>query len=115
MGLEVYLNGPSEVPGIGLERGRKPTGDTVAKYTSPHGSTRYVVYVNGKAVSALQVVSRDKRQAVIANVYTLPTFRRCGYASLLLEHARLDFKVVKHASEEMMSEEAKKWRRGPLL
>jgi len=109
-GLEVYLNDPGKVPGIGSEHGKKPTGNAIAKYVSPHGSTRYVAYVEGKAVSALQVVSKDKKTAIIANVFTTPDARRQGWASRLLEAARHDFKVVRHAEEEDMSEEGKKWR-----
>jgi predicted GNAT family acetyltransferase len=109
-GLEVYLNDPGKVPGIGAERGKKPTGNAIAKYVSPHGSTRYVAYVEGEPVSALQVVSKDKKTAIIANVFTTPEARRQGWASRLLATARHDFKIVQHASEEDISEEGKKWR-----
>jgi ribosomal protein S18 acetylase RimI-like enzyme len=109
-GLEVYLNEPGKVPGIGPEKGRKPPGDGISKFVSPHGSTRYVAYVGGAPVAALQVVSRDKKNAVIANVYTSPEARRQGWASKLLAAARKDFKSVGHAAEEDISDEGKKWR-----
>jgi len=109
-GLEVYLGDPGKVPGIGAERGKKPSGNGIAKYVSPHGSYRYVAYVEGQPVAALQVVSRDKKQAVISNVYTSPEHRREGWAAELLRHARHDFKLVEHASEEDISDEGKAWR-----
>lgn len=111
MSLDVYLKAPGHVPGIGAERGRPPRdGEGIAKYVSPHGSYRYVAYVGGEAVSALQVVSRDKKHATIANVYTDPGARRQGWASKLLQKARRDFTTVEHAKEEHVSEEAKRWR-----
>lgn len=109
-GLEVYLGDPGKVPGIGPEKGRKPSKDGVAKFTSPHGSTRYVAYLDGKPVAALQVVSRDKTKATIANVYTTPERRREGWATKLLNLAKRDFKVVEHASEDDLSPEGRAWR-----
>lgn len=109
--LRVYLGGPGNVPGIGPERG-KPVVEGCAKYRSPHGSTRYVWYENGGAVAALQVVSRDKKHATIANVYTLPSHRRRGIADLLLGAARRDFKRVEHADESQLSAEGRAWRDG---
>lgn len=110
MSLDVYLLDPGKVPGIGPEKGRKPSGDGVAKYVSPHGSYRYVAYVGGQPVSALQVVSQDRKNATIANVYTAPEARQQGWASKLLQQARRDFKTVEHAKDEHVSEEGKAWR-----
>ena len=110
--LAGYLAPKDEAPGIGPEKGpRSPPSSGVAKYVSPHGSTRYVSYDSGRPVAALQVVSRDKRQASIANVYTDPCCRRRGLAKELLDCARRDFKGgVVHASEENISEAGKAWR-----
>lgn len=107
--LRVYLSGPGGVPGIGVERG-KPVIEGCAKYKSQHGSTRYVWYEDGLAVAALQVVSRDKKRATIANVYTLPSHRRRGIAALLLGTARRDFKRVDHADESQLSADGRAWR-----
>jgi len=109
-GLEVYLNDPGKVPGIGPERGRKPKGNEITKYVSQHGSTRYVAYVQGEPVSVLQVVSRDGKTAIIANVFTVADHRREGWATSLLKQARRDFKVVEHASEDDLSEAGRAWR-----
>lgn len=109
--LSIYLQDPSTIPGIGPERGRRPRGSatTVARYVSPHGSYRYVFYVAGQPAAALQVMSRDRRHAVIANVYTAPTARRRGLATALLVRARQDFKTVEHAPEHHRSVEGSAW------
>jgi hypothetical protein len=109
MGLEVYLNDPGTVPGIGPETGGRKTNG-ISKYTSPHGSSRYVAYVNGVPVSALQVVSRDGIHASIANVYTLPRARRQGWANTLLARAHKDFSSIEHSKEEMLSPSGRAWR-----
>jgi GNAT superfamily N-acetyltransferase len=108
--LSVYLMAPGKVPSIGQERGKRPSGDGIGKYTSPHGSVRYVAYIHGQAKSALQVVTRDWRHAVIANVYTLPDYRRMGLATTLIKRARRDFKSIDHASEANLSDEGRAWR-----
>lgn len=121
MGLEVYLNPPGQVPGVGPEKLSSSTKHGVARFVSAHGSVRYVVYERGEPVAALQVVRLDKsgrpttkgwHAAIIANVYTAPTHRREGWASTLLDAARRDFKVVEHAKEEMLSDDAQAWRKG---
>lgn len=110
--LEVYLSPAGAIPGIGPEKGRTPRGgDGIAKYTSPHGSTRYVAYQGGVAVAALQVVSRDGRTARTANVYTIPEGRRQGWASRLLARARKDFERVEQAPSEHRSAEGDAWAR----
>ncbi len=107
--LAVYLGAPGTVPGIGAERGRR-VRDGLGKYKSPHGSTRYVWYVSGEPVSALQVVSIDGKIATVANVYTARSHRRTGLAGLLLEQARRDFREVRHASDGHLSAEGRAWR-----
>lgn len=109
-GLAGYLADPGKAPGVGPERGRRPIGSGIARYTSPHGSTRYVAYIEGAPVSALQVVTRDGVHATIANVFTVPEHRREGWASVLLTRARKDFRSVEHAREDMLSGEGKAWR-----
>ena len=39
--LAVYLGAPGTIPGIGPERGKRPTSG-VARYKSPHGSLTLV-------------------------------------------------------------------------
>ena len=109
--LASYLAPRGEAPGIGPERGPKASPNTgIARYVSPHGSTRYVAYEDGRPVAALQVVSRDGKSASIANVFTDPCCRKRGFARFLLVKARKDFKSVVHASEENISEAGRAWR-----
>lgn len=111
--LSVYLGPPGSIPGIGAEEGKPPAGGNgVAKYTSPHGSYRYVAYAATRPVSVLQVVSRDGKTATIANVFTAPEARRKGWASNLLRRARRDFHTVHHADDKHISAEGKAWRKG---
>jgi len=107
--LAIYLGDPGTVPGIGPERGKKPMSG-IGSYKSPHGSVRYVWYEHGKPLAGLQVVTRDGRRAVIANVYTAPTHKRKGLATALLAKARRDFQTVEHAGEEHLSAEGRAWR-----
>lgn len=93
-------------PGVGPERGpSRPPANGIARYVDPFGSHRYVRYVAGEPVAGLQVMSRDGRQATIANVYTAPGERRRGHASVLLARARRDFERVAHAGPEALSPE----------
>jgi GNAT superfamily N-acetyltransferase len=107
--LRVYLGAPGTIPGIGAERG-KPVLEGAARYKSPHGSTRYVWYEQGTAVSALQVVSHNGKTATVANVYTLPSHRRRGLARILIGVARNDFHRVDHADETNLSSAGRAWR-----
>jgi hypothetical protein len=107
--LAVYLGDPGSVPGIGTERGKKPTSG-IGRYKSPHGSVRYVWYEHGSPLAALQVVTRDGKEATIANVYTTSARRREGLAAALLARARQDFKKVEHAEEAHLSSSGRAWR-----
>jgi hypothetical protein len=107
--LAIYLGDPGSVPGIGSERGKKPTSG-IGRYKSPHGSVRYVWYEHGVPLAALQVVTRDGKQATIANVCTVASRRREGLAAALLAKARHDFKSVEHAEEAHLSAEGRAWR-----
>ena len=107
--MELILLPPGRHPGIGPESGR-PRRNGIGRFTSTFGSTRYLYYVGGQIVSGLQVVSREGRYAVIANVFTLPEYRRKKLAARLLQRARGDFISVSHAAPDSMSEDAKRWR-----
>lgn len=107
--LSVYLAPRGQVPQIGPEVG--PPGvpkSGFARYRSRYGSTRYLMFRGGAAVSVLQVVSEDGRHALIANVYTLPAYRRMGCARRLLERARDDFASVEHSKH--LSESGRAWK-----
>ncbi len=103
-----YLLAPrGRARAIGHEDGPEPPTDGIARYRSPHGSYRYVYYVDGVAVSALQVMTRDKRHGRVANVWTAPQARRHGYATALLQQARRDLKTVEHSDD--LSTDAVAW------
>lgn len=98
--LSYLLSPVGQVPQIGIEKAfPKGVVDGFVKYVSPHGSYRYIYFVDGKAVSVLQVVSRDKKSASIANVYTLPEFRRHGYAKMLFNRVKEDFRSLEHSKD----------------
>lgn len=107
--LSTYLGDPGTVPGIGVERGKKPTSG-IGRFKSLHGSVRYVWYEHGVPLAALQVVTRNGKQATIANVYTVSARRREGLAAALLAKARRDFRAVEHAEEAHLSPEGRAWR-----
>ena len=107
--LAGYLGAPGAVPQIGPEKGRAKR-EGIAKFTSPHGSYRYVLFMGGDPISVVQVVSSDGKHATIANAFTRPDHRRMGHADQLLRRARRDFKSVKHAAESHLSEDARAWR-----
>ncbi len=97
------LGGVGQVPAIGPERvvGSFAFDDDVVMIAmrSKEGSTRYVMHVEDVAASVLQVVSPDGRLAIIANAYTLPSFRRRGLAASLLLAARREFDEVRHSAD----------------
>jgi len=97
--LSHLLLGPGEDPRIGPEEAfpEKVQNGSV-KYVSPHGSIRYLYFVDGIPVSALQIVTKGKT-AQIANVYTLPEFRKMGFAKKLLKRAKHGFEEIKHSKD----------------
>ena len=95
--LRVYLAPRGQCPGVGPERGSARL-EGIAKYVSPHGSVRYVLYAHGSAVAVVQLVTMDGRTAKVANAYVVPELRRRKLASLLLKRARQDFRVIEHST-----------------
>ena len=92
------LKPKGQAANIGFEMGSvKKNG--IAKFTSPNGSTRYVMMDGGEPVSALQIMSRDGKDGVISNVFTLPSNQKKGLASKLMSKAKKDFKSIKHSDE----------------
>ena len=96
-----------DVRAIGPESATAPPTRDVRLLISPSGSYRYVGLENGRAVSALQIQSRDGVRGVVMNVYTTPAARRRGWAARLLEVARKRFREVKHADD--LSSAGKAW------
>jgi len=109
--LSYLLRPRGEIRAIGHEDGPEAPENGIARYRSPEGSVRYVMYKDGRAVSALQIMTRDGhtlRTGRIANVWTAPDDRRHGHASALLVQARRDFKTVEHSDD--LSPDAKAWK-----
>ena len=68
-------------------------------WRSTEGSYRYVAFDGDTPVSAVQIMSKDGREGVIANVYTAPNYRRHGWATRLLDIARRRFRVIHHSTD----------------
>lgn len=97
--LRYLLSPAGEARQIGPETQVGRPEDGSVKFLSPHGSYRYVRYIEGKPVAALQIMSKDGRRGTIANVYTLPEYRRKGIARELLERARRGFESLSHSRD----------------
>ena len=92
-GLVYLLGEKGSIPAIGEERGNK-VKDGIVLYKSPVGSYRYVMYENGTAISAIQLMSRDGKSAYFANAYTLPDKRGEGIGKILYNEAAEHFKSI---------------------
>lgn len=98
IGGEQFLRLPGKIPMIGTESiARRGTPDGIGLYVSPDGSYRYLRFVDNIPVSALQVVTRDGKLGLGANVFTQPIFRRRGYARELWAAAAKDFVTLQHS------------------
>jgi predicted GNAT family acetyltransferase len=84
---------------IGAEKQDKKSKGGIERYSNKFGSYRYVMVMDDEPVGAIQVMSRDKTKAVIANVYVKPELRRQGIAKNLLVQARKDFDEVVHSND----------------
>lgn len=110
--LSYLLNPPGQVPYIGPETG-EPVNHGIARFEDPYGSHRYVMYQNGQAVAAIQVVSKDRRSgAHLANVFTHPDHRRERYATQLLRQAQSDFRSIGFPPRDERSDSANDWLDG---
>jgi len=96
-----------ESESIGREAG-KFNERGISKFTSPHGSYRYVKAIDGNIIGVLQIVSHDRKNGIIANVFVKSEHRRHGVASELLERAKKDFEKINHSSD--LSDMGKSWR-----
>ena len=71
----------------------------VTMFMNPYGSYRYIAFDGTTPASVVQIMSRDGREGVIANVYTAPNYRRHGWATRLLDIARRRFRVLSHSTD----------------
>lgn len=63
-----------------------------------HGAERYIYYIDGLAVSGLELGVNNYAQMYVRNVYTLPEFRRQGYAKKIWAEAKLKHTTVFHST-----------------
>jgi hypothetical protein len=105
-GLAWLLSPAGDTPTIGDEKGKvKPNGVSVLK--SPFGSYRYVYSKNGDIVSAIQIMSRDGKNGIVANVFTHKDHRRKGYATALHKQIQKDFTSISHSDDR--SDDGANW------
>lgn len=105
--LSHILAPAGQVYGMGQEKTVMFNSNGICKYVSPHGSYRYVYMLDNKPISGLQVVSKDKKIAIISQVFTKKEYRRMGYAKLLLSKVKMDFKHVIPATH--LSDDGQAW------
>jgi predicted GNAT family acetyltransferase len=105
--MDDILGGSGTLRQIGDEKVVYENPNGISKYVSPHGSYRYVYMVDGKIISALQIVSQKRGVGIVARVTTLPEFERQGYASALLGQARKEFRTILPA--EHLTERGRNW------
>ena len=103
-----YLLSPQgTIPQIGPEKlDQKNSTSNIKIFVSPHGSYRFVYYLGLTPVSALQVVA-NKSHGLASNVFTLPEYRRIGYARKLAQFAQSMFKSFEYSQHR--SEDGKAW------
>lgn len=77
----------------------------VKLFKDENGSERYLMYKNGKAVSALQLMVRRGKVVYVANVITVSQHRRKGYAKILWNEAKKIHPVIFHSTN--LSEDGK--------
>lgn len=102
-GFSTILNPRSQCPYTGKES-VQILDNGVKLFIDPTGSERYVMYLNGRAVSALQIMVKDQT-AVVANVITDKKHRRKGFATIVWNEAKKRHSVINHS--QSLSEEGK--------
>lgn len=109
--LEFYIRPKGRCPLIGEEVG-KDVRDGISLFfqsvrtfnpAASHpkgGSYRFVQFIDGQIVAALQVISQTGESGTVANVYCDPNFRRRGHTTALLERAREQFEPLELSTDQ---------------
>ena len=92
---------------IGDEQMYDVDGSVVIFRSTDGASYRFLWQLGDQIISGLQVVTHDGKNAQVARVYTLPEFRRKGYASSLLKRARCRFETL--APSTQLSPDGRAW------
>ena len=96
-GFETILNPRSQCPYTGKEVLIECTDKDIKCYFDKDGgSKRFVLYVNGRSVSALQIMIRNN-EVFIANVITVRKHRQKGYAKRIWIEAKKHHHVITHS------------------
>lgn len=102
-GFEIILKGRNCCPYTGKES-IELLGNGIKLFKDEFGSERYVLYINRKAVSALQLMISEN-VVTVANVITLPVHRQKGFAKKLWSEAKKRHVNIVHSNN--LSEEGK--------
>jgi hypothetical protein len=107
--LRNLLGPPSSDARIGHEKTVTETNDGICEYVSKEKSHRFVFKIQGQPVSVIQVMSKEKKKGIIANIYTLPEFRRNKLATKLYNYAKIKFPILDTPSQ--LSDLGQAWRK----
>lgn len=102
-GFEIIISGKSRCPYTNKETESAAINKNIRRYLS-YGCERLVIYQNGKPVSGLQIMIHPF-YALVANVYTIPSKRRKGFARQLWEEAKVHYPIIFHSMN--LSEDGK--------
>jgi len=105
--LSYLLAGPGQTAQVGDELG-EAVAEGIARFDSPHGSVRYVMYDDSEPIGALQAVVFPRGGAQVANVYVVPHARRRGVATELFRRAEHDLGQLRHSQH--LSASGAAWR-----
>lgn len=78
-----------------------PLGNSVYLYKSDVGSYRFIKSLEGKNISAIQIMYRKGQQPYATNAFTLPNYRRKGIALELLKKAEIYFEQPLNLSNDV--------------
>lgn len=103
-GFETILNPRSCCPYTGKET-VTILSNGIKLFTDPNDSYRFVMYQNGRAISALQLMKYNDFDIRVANVITVKKHRQKGHARTVWIEAKKIFPLILHSSN--LSEEGK--------
>jgi hypothetical protein len=104
IGFECILNSQNDCPYTGKEKIKRSRNKNIKIYCDEFGSERYVYYLDGKPVSALQLVN-DGKIVRSCNVITVEEHRRKGFARQIWNEAKRFHPIIIHSTN--LSEDGK--------
>jgi len=94
-GYETILNPRSCCPYTGKETVTL-LSNGIKLFIDENGSYRFVMYISGRSVSALQIM-KQKELVRVANVITVKKHRQKGYAKIVWAEAKKMFPHIEHS------------------